>query len=182
MSPPYESRKYKVIISRIKYVTDDILLRKKEYRSVLSEYTILSVFDERNEKSKEVKNSAIKKDKKSQEIEHSINEDYNIVEAPKYQSKDLKNKQFNKRLSLDLFTPLVLLNKDLYSLLLLILRLFPVFRLDFLCFFFLFLYILDFKILSLVVSLFCDYSNIKNISSRLITTVLIYYLLFINQL
>jgi hypothetical protein len=165
--PPKEGKDLQSVLHTIGYiVVDDYNLKKNEYKSVLSTCSFYSVYDGRQNK--------------ENKIEHVLNEKYNILE----QDKEIISKKSESHLSqdesyfsVDVFTPLVLVQRDVFSLLLMILRLFPFNRYSLLSFLFIFFYFLDYKLTSLLISVFCNYTNVRNLTSRMISIVLLYYLL-----
>lgn len=163
ISPPHEEKRYQDVINKIKYVINDYQIRKKEYRLVLSNYTCTSVLDDRNYKD-------------HLSLEHSQDLNHNIIEETECYKKNLKKSEdYTSFISLDFFTPLILFKKDMYSFLLLILRVIPSIRTDYFQYLFIFLFLIEYELISLIISLLCDHSNTKNITSRMIFTVLIYY-------
>lgn len=177
--PPRESKDLQDVIHTIGYiVVDDYNLKKEEYKFVLSTCSFSSVYT--------CSFSSVYQERQNKEnkIEYVINEKYNILDenessCSKHESclsvdeKDTNESYF----SVDVFTPLVLVQRDVFSLLLMILRLLPFYRYNLLSFLFIFFYILDYKMISLLISAFCNYTNVRNITSRMISIVVLYYLL-----
>ncbi|EQB60632.1 hypothetical protein NAPIS_ORF01806 [Vairimorpha apis BRL 01] len=108
-----------------------------------------------------------------------INKDnFYIRKDKQYKQNLLKRNQPNNSYyyNLDLFTPLILLKKDINILFLLIGRLLPLKRFSHLYFIFIFFYILEFKVVSFVINLFCNHLCCRNVGMRIYCIVGFYYL------
>lgn len=159
--PPTEYKDLQKVLSTIGFiVVDDYNLKKEEYKFALNSRTFFNIYDERQNK--------------ANEYEHVIDENYNVLQEKEEQ---INYEKPEPKISIDVFTPLILAQRNMYSLLLMIFRLLPFQKYYLLSYIFIFLYYIDHKLISLLISIFCKNINIKNISSRMISIVVIYYIL-----